>query len=177
MRKFTIAILAGAGALFTGGANATDIYTTSEYVNPDIPLVQPVRTVCDEDGRCYRTRGGSRVIVRDSYGYAPRERYIERRTYRDWDDGPRAGVGIRTPGVSVGVGVSSHVSSPFLGRVKASCRPNHHLPARANVPARGVAKSTSVSGISQRRSAMRIALGGIGFAPEMIARTAIMPHN
>jgi hypothetical protein len=105
MRKFTIAILAGAGALFTGGANATDFYTTSEYVNSDLPLVQPVRTVCDEDGRCYRTRGGSRVIVRDSYGYAPRERYIERRTYRDWDDGPRAGVGIRTPGVSVGVGV------------------------------------------------------------------------
>jgi len=27
-----------------------------------------------------------------------------------------------------------------------------------------------------RRSAMRIALGGIGFAPEMIARKAIMPH-
>ena len=35
----------------------------------------------------------------------PRERYYERRTYRDWDDSPRAGVGIRTPGVSVGVGV------------------------------------------------------------------------
>jgi hypothetical protein len=45
------------------------------------------------------------VIIRDSYDYAPRERYIERRTYRDWDDGPRAGVGIRAPGVSVGVGV------------------------------------------------------------------------
>jgi hypothetical protein len=27
-----------------------------------------------------------------------------------------------------------------------------------------------------RRSAMRIAPGGIGFAPEMIARKAIMPH-
>jgi len=107
MRKFTIALLAGAGALFTGSANAADIYTytTSEYSNPDLPLVQPVRMVCDEDGRCYRTRGGSRVIIRDSYDYAPRERYIERRTYRDWDDGPRTGVGIRAPGVSVGVGV------------------------------------------------------------------------
>ena len=87
-----------------GSACASDIYTSSEYTNPD--LVQQVRMVCDDNGRCYRTRGGSRVIVRDSYNYyQPRERYIERRTYRDrdWDDGPR--VGIRAPGVSVGVGV------------------------------------------------------------------------
>jgi hypothetical protein len=105
MRKFTIALLTGAGALFAGSANAADIYTTSEYTNSDLPVVQPVRLVCDEDGRCYRTRGGSRVIVRDSYDYAPRERYIERRSYHDWDDSPRAGVGFRAPGVSVGVGV------------------------------------------------------------------------
>jgi hypothetical protein len=46
------------------------------------------------------------VVVRDSYAYMPRERYVERRHYyRDWDDGPRAGVGFRAPGVSVGVGV------------------------------------------------------------------------
>jgi hypothetical protein len=104
MRTFAIALLAGVGALSVGSAaKATDIYTSTEYANPD--LVQQVRLVCDEDGRCYRTRGGSRVIVRDSYNYMPRERYIERREYRDWDDGPRAGVGIRAPGVSVGVGV------------------------------------------------------------------------
>ena len=103
MRTLAIALLAGVGALSAGSAaKATDIYTTTEYGTPD--LVQQVRLVCDEDGRCYRTRGGSRVIIRDSYGYAPRERYIERRTYRDWDDGPRAGVGIRAPGVSVGIG-------------------------------------------------------------------------
>ncbi len=108
MRTLTIALLAGAGALFAGSANAADIYTTSEYANPDLSLVQPVRMVCNEDGRCYRTRGGSRVIVRDSYGYAPRERYIERRDYRDWDEGPRAGVGFRAPGVSVGVGVDNY---------------------------------------------------------------------
>ena len=88
MRTFAIALLAGAGALSVGSAaRASDIYTSSEYTNPD--LVQQVRMVCDEDGRCYRTHGGSRVIVRDSYNYAPRERYIERREYRDWDDGPR----------------------------------------------------------------------------------------
>jgi hypothetical protein len=106
MRTFTIALLAGVAALAAAsGAKAADFYTTSEYTSPD--LIQQVRLVCDDAGKCYRTRGGARVIVRDSYDAMPRERYYERRTYRDrdWDDGPRAGVGIRTPGVSVGVGV------------------------------------------------------------------------
>ena len=105
MKTFTIALLAGVGALAAASSGkASDIYTSSEYTNPD--LMQQVRLVCDDAGRCYRTRGGARVIVRDSYNSMPRERYHERRTYhRDWDDGPRAGVGIRAPGVSVGVGV------------------------------------------------------------------------
>lgn len=105
MRKIAISLLAGAGAFTAGSATASDIYTSSEYTNSD--LVQQVRMVCDDDGRCYRTRGGSRVIVRDSYARdsyarAPRGRYIEERRYRDRDDGPS--VGIRAPGVSVGVG-------------------------------------------------------------------------
>jgi hypothetical protein len=105
MGKFTVMLLAGASALVAGGAKAADITTTGEYASPE--LVQQVRLVCD-DGRCYRTRGGHEVIVRDSYGYdVPRERYVERRRYRDWDDGPRAGFGIRAPGVSVGVGVDN----------------------------------------------------------------------
>jgi hypothetical protein len=102
MRALAIALLAGAASLSVGSARATDIYTSSEYASPD--LVQQIRLVCDDAGNCYRTHGGSRVIVRDSYNYMPRERYIERREYRDWDS-PRAGVGIRAPGVSVGVGV------------------------------------------------------------------------
>ncbi|PSO15526.1 hypothetical protein [Bradyrhizobium sp. MOS003] len=104
MKTFTIALLAGVGALAAAsGAKASDIYTSSEYTNPD--LVQQVRLVCDDSGRCYRTRGGARVIVRESYNTMPRERYYERRSYhRDWDDGPRGGVGIRAPGVSIGVG-------------------------------------------------------------------------
>jgi len=105
MKVLAIALLAGAAALSAGSARASDVYVSDGYANPD--LVQQVRLVCDEYGNCYRTRGGARVIVRDSYNYAPRERYYERRTYRDYDDGPRAGVGIRTPGVSVGVGVGS----------------------------------------------------------------------
>ena len=104
MRKIATGLLAGVGALLTGSANASDIYTSSEYTDSD--LAQQVRMVCDDSGRCYRTRGESRVIVRDSYAYQPRERYIEQRRYRDYDE-PRAGVGIRAPGVSVGVGVDS----------------------------------------------------------------------
>jgi hypothetical protein len=107
MRTIAIAILAGVGALSVGSAaRASDIIGSTEYASPG--LVQQVRMICDEDGRCYNTRG-SRTIVRESYGYQPRERYIERRGYRDrdWDDGPRAGVGFRAPGVSVGVGVGN----------------------------------------------------------------------
>lgn len=104
MRTFTIALLTSVAAFAAAsGTKAADIYTSSEYANPD--LVQQVRLVCDDAGNCYRTRGGARVIVRDSYATMPRDTYYERRTYRDWDDGPRAGVGIRAPDVSVGVGV------------------------------------------------------------------------
>jgi hypothetical protein len=53
---------------------------------PDNGIVN-VRLVCDEYGRCYRTRGGQRVVIQqeygDSYNYAPRERYLERRGYYD----------------------------------------------------------------------------------------------
>lgn len=106
MKAFAIALLAGAGALSVGSVNASDIDATSEYSDPG--LVQQVRMVCDDSGRCYRSRGGSRVIIkegyRDSYNsYEPRARYYERRSYRGYDDGPS--VGIRAPGVSVGVGV------------------------------------------------------------------------
>ena len=104
MKTLAIALLAGAAALSAGSARASDVYVSSEYANPD--LVQQVRLVCDEYGNCYRSRGGARVVVRNSYNYAPRERYYEFRTYRDYDS-PRAGVGIRAPGVSVGVGVGS----------------------------------------------------------------------
>jgi hypothetical protein len=103
MRKIAIGLLAGTGALLAGSANASDIYTSSEYTNSD--LIQQVRMICDDNGRCYRTRGGSRVVVRDSYAYQPREQYIEQRRYRDYDE-PRAGVGIRAPGVSVGIGIA-----------------------------------------------------------------------
>ena len=44
----------------------------------------------------------------DSYNYAPRERYIERRGYYDggyYNDGPSVGIGVGPGGVGVGFGV------------------------------------------------------------------------
>jgi len=62
--------------------------------------------VCNESGRCWRERGEGRVIIRepgDAYGYAPPERYNERRRYEGRDE-HQGGIGLRAPGVSVGIG-------------------------------------------------------------------------
>jgi hypothetical protein len=99
MKKFAISLAAGASALFATaafGAPLSNGMTTLPESN-----VEQVRMVCNENGRCWRERGQRRVIIRDSYGYAPRERYIERRGYDD-----RGGIGIRAPGVSVGIGTN-----------------------------------------------------------------------
>jgi hypothetical protein len=40
---------------------------------------------------------------RDAHGYAPRERYTERRGYED-----RGGIGFSAPGVSVGIGTDRY---------------------------------------------------------------------
>jgi len=100
MRTFAIALIAAAGAL---GATAASAAPLSPVV-PSAPEsnIQNVRMVCNEYGRCWRERSERRVIIRegrDSYDYAPRERYYERRSYRDRD-----GVSFDAPGVSVGIG-------------------------------------------------------------------------
>ena len=96
-----LAIGAGAVALFASAASAAPL-SNGLSVMPDNGI-ENVRMVCDEFGRCYRTRGGSRVYG-DSYGYyAPRERYIERRGY--YDDGPSVGIGVGPGGVGFGVGI------------------------------------------------------------------------
>jgi hypothetical protein len=103
MNKLVISLALGATALFATAATAAPL-----AVNPSVTAdsnIQNVRMVCNENGRCWRERGERRVIVRerDSYGYAPRERYIERRGYED-----RGGIGIRAPGVSVGIGTGRY---------------------------------------------------------------------
>ena len=99
MRIFTV-LAATAGTLMVTAASAAPL-TLSTSSAPESSL-QNVRMVCNEDGRCWRERSERRVIIRegrDAYGYAPRERYIERRGYEE-----RSGVGFRAPGVSVGIG-------------------------------------------------------------------------
>ena len=102
MNKIAISFAVGAGALFATAATAAPL-TASPSVAHDSNIVN-VRMVCNENGRCWRERDGRRLIVRDSYGYsAPREQYIERRGYEE-----RGGVGIRVPGVSVGIGTDRY---------------------------------------------------------------------
>ena len=101
MNKMVIALALGAGSLLATAASAAPLINGIVAI-PDNGI-QNVRMVCNENGRCWRERGSRRVIVEDSYGYAPRERYIERRGY--YDDGPRLGIGVGPAGVGVGVGV------------------------------------------------------------------------
>ena len=110
MRKISIALLAGAGVLFANSAMAANVFTNgATFLGMNQPNVEQVRLVCDDSGRCYRSRGSRRVVIQQSYGdsynYAPRERYIERRGY--YDDQPRPGIGFSAPGVSIGVGVGN----------------------------------------------------------------------
>jgi hypothetical protein len=110
MRKISIALLAGAAVLFANSAMAAGVYTNDAmYLGNNQPNVEQVRLVCDDSGRCYRSRGSPRMIIQqgygDSYNYAPRERYIERGSY--YDDRPRPGIGFSAPGVSIGVGVGN----------------------------------------------------------------------
>jgi hypothetical protein len=105
MNKIAISFAVGATALLATAATAAPL-TAARSVAQD-SNIQNVRMVCDENGRCWRERRDQRVIIgdpRDSYGYdAPRERYIERRGYEE-----RGGIGIRVPGVSVGIGTGRY---------------------------------------------------------------------
>lgn len=100
MNKFALTLALGASALLATAATAAPL-SRGLTILPD-NNVENVRLVCNENGRCYRERRERRVIVRESYDYQPRERYIERRGY---DDG---GVRIRAPGVSVGIGTDRY---------------------------------------------------------------------
>jgi hypothetical protein len=74
------------------------------------PLPKPMLCLprCKKERRFQRTLVPSGAIEAEFFllAAAPRERYIKRRDYRDWDFAPRAVVGIRATGVTVGVGVA-----------------------------------------------------------------------
>jgi hypothetical protein len=105
MKNLVISLAIAGGALLSPAAQAAPL-PVGQSMLPYTGVVN-VRLVCDEGGRCYRTRGGRRVIVEerygDSYNYAPRERYIERRSY--YNEGPSVGLGVGPGGVGVGIGV------------------------------------------------------------------------
>jgi len=103
MKNLAIYLAAGASAVVATAAFAAPL-SPAAPVAPE-STIQNVRMVCDEAGRCWRERGERRVIVRerDSYGYAPRERYIERHGYEE-----RGGIGFHAPGVSVGIGTDRY---------------------------------------------------------------------
>jgi hypothetical protein len=105
MNKIAISFAVATSALLATAATASPLIA-DQSISSD-SNIQNVRMVCNEDGRCWRERGERRVIVRESYGYAPRERYIERRGYNSgYED--RGGIGIRAPGVSVGIGTDRY---------------------------------------------------------------------
>jgi len=106
MNSLAITLAVGASALFMSAASAAPLSADVSVVPES--NVQNVRMICNENGRCWREGGERRVIIReprDSYGYARRERYIERRGY-DEDRGP--GIGFRAAGVSVGIGTDRY---------------------------------------------------------------------
>jgi hypothetical protein len=106
MKKIIVSLALGAGALFATAASSAPL--SNGLVAVPSSNIENVRMVCNEAGRCWRERGGRRVIVEDSYGYSPRERYIERRGYYDggyYDRGPSVGIGVGPGGVGVGFGV------------------------------------------------------------------------
>jgi hypothetical protein len=100
MNKVIISLALGASALFATAASAAPL-SNGVAVMPDNGI-ENVRLVCNEYGRCFRERSQRRVIIRDSYDYAPRERYIERRGY--YNEGPGVGVGVGPVGIGIGVG-------------------------------------------------------------------------
>jgi len=104
MNKLAISLAVGASALFVTAASAAPLSAVVS-VAPE-STIHNVRIVCNENRRRWRERGERRVIIResDSYAYAPRERYIERRGYDDRG----GGIGFRAPGVSVGIGTDRY---------------------------------------------------------------------
>jgi hypothetical protein len=106
MKKIILSLALGAGALFATAASAAPI-ANGIAVLPDNGI-ENVRMVCDQYGQCWRERGSRRVVIQDSYNYAPREGYVERRGYDDgryYNNGPSVGIGVGPGGVGIGVGV------------------------------------------------------------------------
>lgn len=108
MKTLAISLAIGASALLATAANAAP--RSNGFSVLPANGVENVRVVCDQNGRCFRTRAGQRVVIQrdyDSYNYAPREGYVERRGYDDgryYNRGPGLGIDVGPGGVGVGFG-------------------------------------------------------------------------
>ena len=102
MRNMVISLAIGAGSIFASSAANSAPITTGVAMLPND--IENVRLVCDQFGRCYRTRGGRRGIVYgNGYGYAPGYYGGYAPGYYG-GYGPGVGIGIGPFGVGVGVG-------------------------------------------------------------------------
>jgi len=98
-----ILLIAAASALLATSASAAPMIDKT-LVSP-MPVTENVRRVCDEYGRCYRTRG---------------PRYVQRRYYDDTYAYDRRGYvepsyGYRSPGYGYGYGGGPSIGFSFGG--------------------------------------------------------------
>jgi hypothetical protein len=111
MNKLSVSLLVGAAALFASAAQAAPLTNGMPSIASG---VENVRMVCNENGRCWRERRGSRTVIierdRDSYNYVPRrERHYHGHGHGHvYGHGHGPGVGIHAPGVSIGIGGGGH---------------------------------------------------------------------
>jgi hypothetical protein len=88
MRKLTLTLLAGAGALIASNAYAAHAI----QLRDSSPLLHQARVVCRDDGQCWLARDGRRVITDDGF----------RRYHDDGGYYRRPGVSVYGPGFSFG---------------------------------------------------------------------------
>jgi hypothetical protein len=105
MKNIVISLALGAGAIFASSAADAAPLTKGLTVPPN-DNIENVRLVCDQFGRCYRTRGGRRVIIQQGYGggYAPGYYGGYGPGYYGGGYGPGYYGGGYGPGVGVGIG-------------------------------------------------------------------------
>src|SRR5258708_16226351 len=121
IKHIVISVALGASAIFSSSAADAAPVTKALAMLPDTSI-ENVRLVCDEFGRCYRTRGGRRVIYGNSYGYAPG--YYGGPGYYRGGYGPGVSVGIDPVGVGVGVR-PRWVSRSSITHLRACFGPSH----------------------------------------------------
>ena len=104
MKNMVISLALGAGAILASSAAADAAPLTKGLAMLPNDNIENVRLVCDQAGRCYRTRGGRRVIYGGGYGGGYDRGYYGGPGYYGGGYGPSVGVGIGPVGVGVGVG-------------------------------------------------------------------------